>query len=80
MPEELQRVMNATFSEFPQARAFLDDILVLNKRSKTEHISAVEKILRKLDKKNMSLEPNKSKFAQSQCEWLGHIPRILILK
>ena len=56
MPAEFQRVMDAILSEFPQAHAFIDDILVATKGTEIEHISAVEKVLRKLDRENMSLK------------------------
>ena len=56
MPAEFQRVMDAILSEFPQANAFIDDILVVTKGTEIEHISAVEKILRKLDRENLSLK------------------------
>ena len=42
--------MDKILSEFPQAHAFLDDILVVTKGTKNEHISAVEYILGKLDR------------------------------
>ena len=38
MPAEFQRVMDTILSEFPQAHAFIDDILVV---TEVEHISAV---------------------------------------
>ena len=44
MPAEFQRVMEAILSEFPQAHAFIDDILVVTKGTEIKHISAVEKI------------------------------------
>ena len=50
MPAEFQRVVFAILSEFPpEADAFLDDILIVNKGSKIEHISAIDKILRNFD-------------------------------
>ena len=64
--------MDAIRSEFPCAHAFIDDILVISKGSKIEHIALVEKFLRKLDKKNMALKLEKCKFARNECEWLGH--------
>ena len=72
MPAEFQRVMDISFSEFPQAHAFIDDILVVTKGSEIEHISAVEKILRKLDRENLSLKPNMCEFEEKGCDWLGH--------
>ena len=37
MPAEFQRVVDAILSEFPQAHAFIDDILVVTKGTKIEH-------------------------------------------
>ena len=56
MPPDFQRVMDTILLEFPQAHAVIDDILVVTKGTKIEHILAVEKFLRKLDRKNMSLK------------------------
>ena len=56
MPAEFERVMDSILSEFPRAHAFIDDILNTTKGSEIEHISTVEKILRKLDKEKMSLK------------------------
>ena len=72
MPAEFQRVMDTILSEFPQAHASIDDILVVTKVTEIEHISAVERILRKLDRENMSLKLTKCQFARKECEWLGH--------
>ena len=64
--------MDTIISEFPQAHAFIDDILVVTKGTEIEHISAVERILRKLDRENVSLLLTKCQFARKECEWLGH--------
>ena len=71
-PAEFQRVMDAILSEFPCAHAFTDDILVLSKGTKLQHIALVEKILLKLDTENMALKLEKCQFAKNECEWLGH--------
>ena len=72
MLAEFQKVMDSILSEFPQAHAFIDDILITTEGSETEHISTVEKILKKIDNENMALKLSKCKFAQRECEWLGH--------
>ena len=72
MPAEFQRVMDAILAEFPCAHAFIDDILVISKGTKIEHIALVEKILAKLDRENMALKLEKCQFAKNTCEWLGH--------
>ena len=70
MPAEFQRVMDTILSEFPQAHTFIDDILVVTKGTEIEHISTVERILRKLNRENMSLKLTKCQFARRECEWL----------
>ena len=50
MPAEIQRVINAILSEFPQKHAFIDDILVVRKGREVEHIGTVENTLKKLGK------------------------------
>ena len=72
MPAEFQRAMDCILSDFPQVHAFIDDILVVTKGTEIDHIATVEKILKKLDKENMSLKLTKCNFAQRECEWLGH--------
>ena len=72
MPAEIQRVMDAILAEFPCSHAFIDDILVISKGTKIEHIALVEKILAKLDRENMALKLEKCQFAKNTCEWLGH--------
>ena len=72
MPAEFQRVTDAILSEYPCAHAFIDDILVISKGTKIEHIALVEKFLSKLDKENMALKLEKCQFAKNECEWLGH--------
>ena len=71
MPAEFQRAMDCILAEYPQAHAFIDDILVVTKGTAIDHIAMVEKILKKLDRENMSLKLTKCKFAQRECKWLG---------
>ena len=55
MPAEFQKVIDNLLKEFPQANAFIDDILIASKGTNIEHIALVEKILKKLDVSNVSL-------------------------
>ena len=72
MPAEFQRVMDAILSDVPCAHAFIDDIFVISKGSKIEHIALVEKISAKLYNENMALKLEKCQFAKNECEWLSH--------
>ena len=56
MPAEFQKVIDNLIKEFPQANAFIDDILIASKGTKIEHIALVEKILKKLDVSNVALK------------------------
>ena len=66
MPAEFQRVMDSILNEFPQANAFIDDTLVTTKGIEVEHISLVEKILRKLSRENIPLKLPKCKLAKRE--------------
>ena len=46
--------MDCILSKNPQAHAFIDDILVVTEVTEIDDIATVEKILKKLDKENMS--------------------------
>ena len=46
--------------------------LISSKSTEKEHISLVEKLLRKFNRENISLKLLKCKFAKRECEWLGH--------
>ena len=59
MPAEFQKVIDNLLKEFPQANAFIDDILIASKGTKIEHIALVEKILKKLDVSNVALKLRK---------------------
>ena len=72
MPAEFQRVIDSIWNEFPQANAFIDDILVTTKGTEVAHLSLVEKIIRKLNRENISIKLPKCEFAKRECEWLGH--------
>ena len=49
MPAEFQKFIDNLIKEFPQANAFIDDILIVSIGTKIEHFALVEKILKKLD-------------------------------
>ena len=71
MPAEFQKVIDNLIKEFPQANAFIEDILIVSKGTKIEHIVLVEKIFKKLDVSNVALKMRKCEFAKTECEWLG---------
>ena len=64
MPTEFQKFIDKLLKQFPQANAFIDDILIASKGTKIEHIALVEKVLKKLDVSNASLKLRKCEFAK----------------
>ena len=68
MPAEFQKVIDNLLKEFPQANAFIDDILIASKVTKVEHNALMEKILKNLDVSNVSLKLRNCEFAQTECE------------
>ena len=72
MPTEFPKFIDNLLKEFPQANAFIDDILIACKETKVEHIALVEKIFKKLDVSNVSLKLRKCEFAKTEWEWLGY--------
>ena len=58
-PAEFQKFIDNLLKEFPQANAFINDILIASKGTKVEHIASVERILKKLNVSNVSLNLRK---------------------
>ena len=71
MPVEFQKVIDNLLKDFPQADEIIDDILVISKGTKWEHIALVEKFFKKLDVSNAALKLRKFEFAKNECKWLG---------
>ena len=71
MLADFQKVIDTLLEQFPEANAFVNDILVVSKETKLDYIALVEKILRELDVSNAALKLRKYEFAKSECEWLG---------
>lgn len=53
--------------------AYMDDILIYTKGSKSEHLKAVKDVLRRLAKEDLRLDPKKSVFGVKQVTYLGFI-------
>ena len=63
-----EKVIDNLIKEFPQANAFIDDVLIASKGTRIEHIALVGKVLKKLDVSNAALKPRKCEFAKTECE------------
>ena len=49
---------------------YIDDILIVTKGTKQEHVTAVREIIKVLDDANLQIEAGKWKIAQKSIEWL----------
>ena len=72
MPAAFQKVMDYTLVGLQNTYCFLDDIIVVSRGSKEEHLKLVYKCLKKLDEDYLRINLSKCHFAKTKIEWLGH--------
>ena len=72
MPAAFQKVMDYTLVGLQNTYCFLDDIIVVSRGSKDDHLKLVYKCLKKLDEDNLRINLPKCHFAKTEIEWLGH--------
>ena len=70
--EHYQKVMKENLSDCEGTVVDIDDILV-HGTDKKEHDERLRKVLRRLHDMNVTLNPEKCKFARNQVQFLGHI-------
>ena len=71
MPAEFQNAIDPTLTNCTNTYAYLDDILIVTKRSLDLHKQKLQTVLKKLDEENLAISLDKCKFACKQVEWLG---------
>ena len=72
MPAAFQKVMDYTLVGLQNTYCFLDDIIVVSRGSKDDHLKLVYNCLKKLDEDNLRINIPKCHFAKTEIEWLGH--------
>ena len=72
MPAAFQKVMNYTLVGLQNTYCFLDDIIIVSRGSKEDHLKLLYKCLKKLDEDNLRINLPKCHFAKTEIEWLGH--------
>ena len=65
--------MDYTLVGLQNTYRFLDDIIIVSRGSKEEHLKLVYKCLKKLDEDNLRINLPKCHFAKKEIEWLAHI-------
>ena len=63
--------MDLLLAKFREVFVFIDDILIVTKGTKNEHLDKVREVLKTLDNAELQLKTGKCKIAQSEIEWLG---------
>ena len=71
MPTEFQKIMDNLLEKFSEVFVFIDDILIVTKGTKEEHLAKVREILETLNQENLLVKATKCKFAKYEIEWLG---------
>ena len=71
MPTEFQKVMDNLLAKFREVFVFIDDILIVTKGTKQNHIEKVREILKTLDAAKLQLKAQKCNVAKQEIEWLG---------
>ena len=71
MPAEFQQTIDKTLANLPEACAFIDDIIICTKGSPAEHMSAVNRVLNRLNNANLALKLSICEFLLSEVDWLG---------
>ena len=71
-PALFQKIIDQTIADIPGVVCYLDDIIVTGKTDQ-EHISNLQKALKRLKTAGFHLKKEKCKFFQSQVQYLGHI-------
>ena len=72
MPTEFQKLMDLTLASINSVFVYIDDILIVTKGTKQEHVNKVKKVMRVLDDATLQLKAGKCIIAQESIEWLGY--------
>ena len=72
MPTEFQKLMDLTLANVNSVFVYIDDVLIVIKGTKQEHLNKVREVLKILDEANLQLKAEKCIIAQESIEWLGY--------
>ena len=69
-PVEFQKATDCTLVGLQNTYCFLDDIIIVNTGSESDHLSYVIKGLKKLDDDNLRINLQMCHFAKTEIDWL----------
>ena len=72
MKAAFQKVMDYTLVGLDNTHCFVDDIYIVSRGSKEDHLKLVYKCLKKLDEDNLRTNLPKCHFAKTEIESLGY--------
>ena len=71
-PDIFQEKISELFEGFKNVRAYIDDLLVINKGDWDEHLDILDKVLQRLAEAGLKVNAEKSFFGRPECEYLGY--------
>ena len=72
MPQKFRKIMDKQLHNTQNTFAFGDDILIVTKGTKQQHMDKLEEVLKTLDEAGMRLKLEKCRIPQTKTEWLGY--------
>ena len=64
--------MNLTLANINSVFVYIEDILIVKKGTKQEHLEKVREVMTILDEANLQLKAEKCVIAQECIQWLGY--------
>ena len=72
MPLKFQKIIDKLLHKTQSTFAFIDDILIVTKGTKEQHMDEIEEVLKTLEKARIRLKLEKCKIAPTKTELLGY--------
>ena len=72
MPTEFQKIMDLTLAKINSVFVYINDILIVTKVTKQDHINKVRDLFKILEEANLQLKAEKCTIALESIEWLGY--------
>ena len=72
-PDIFQERMSTLMEGLEFARAYIDDLLIISKNSFEDHLDHLEQVLTRLAEAGLKVNISKSKFCQTELEYLGYM-------
>ena len=72
-PDIFQAKIYELLGDIQGTKAYIDDILAINKGTFSEHLEQLEEIFRRCQKANLQLNANKCNFGINEIDYLGYI-------